>query len=598
MDSLLDCNCSDVEGYRQYKIFRREDGRLWELGRGAMGITYKAYDTALERSVALKVISHAHLGSEIAQERFLREARAAASLRHENVASVFYLGTAHQRYFYTMEFVDGETVHAYVKRRGALEPREGLNFALQVSSALAAGDKQRLVHRDLKPSNLMLVYDKEGKQLIKVIDFGLAKSLKAGSDDSAMLTKAGGFVGTPQFVSPEQVEGRDIDIRSDIYSLGVTLYFMLTGQPPFSGSNGQIVSQHLYKPVPMAPLANSPRSVISLIQRMTEKDRNKRPQTPRDLEGEISACLEQIRVPSDKTAGALVKEHVQGPTLQDLVRARGFISAAEVARLLVHLAPLADHAQLKGLQDVDFTLSGIQLTVPEINDPETHSALLLRPITVWKRLDVKVSGIDFSVSAASASSWARSASLIANTTDGGPRSSYVRPLSLLGYELLGGPRVKVETEGRFTPLAAIRDDGNTVLRRGISGEFSSAVEMATALAECISGKGQAVSQPRTATFFRPASSPRKTVEVRRNLETSTSAELHTKRNFLKADWRWLLAAALIGSGRIGLCLTYYPTHPNSVLDITPSPAPVSAVHVLGRADTSTRRLAPKTPEIL
>ena len=211
----------EAETYIQYEVQRREDGSLWELGRGAMGITYKAHDTTLRRTVALKVINSAYLGSEMAQERFLREARAAAALRHENVASVFYLGRAHERYFYTMEFVDGETVDAYVKRKGPLDPRQALNFARQVCSALAAADKQQLVHRDLKPSNLMLPYDEDGAQVIKVIDFGLARSLKAGGEDLGILTKAGEFVGTPQYASPEQVEEGEVDIRSDIYSLGV-----------------------------------------------------------------------------------------------------------------------------------------------------------------------------------------------------------------------------------------------------------------------------------------------------------------------------------------------------------------------------------------
>ena len=267
----------EAETYIQYEVQRREDGSLWELGRGAMGITYKAHDTTLRRTVALKVINSAYLGSEMAQERFLREARAAAALRHENVASVFYLGRAHERYFYTMEFVDGETVDAYVKRKGPLDPRQALNFARQVCSALAAADKQQLVHRDLKPSNLMLPYDEDGEQVIKVIDFGLARSLKAGGEDLGILTKAGEFVGTPQYASPEQVEEGEVDIRSDIYSLGVTLYFMLTGQPPFSGSTGQIAAQQLYEPLPTALLAKAPTCVVKLIQQMTEKDRNQFP---------------------------------------------------------------------------------------------------------------------------------------------------------------------------------------------------------------------------------------------------------------------------------------------------------------------------------
>ncbi|MEY2608415.1 MAG: eukaryotic-like serine/threonine-protein kinase, partial [Verrucomicrobiota bacterium] len=293
----------EAERYQHYEVLRREDGSLWELGRGAMGITYKAFDTNLRCAVALKVINSTYLQNDTARQRFLREARAAAALRHPNVASVFNLSTDQDNYFYVMEFIDGETVEACVKRKGRLEPAEALNITLQVARALAAAAKQRLVHRDLKPSNLMLV-DEDGDSVVKVIDFGLAKTAKDSGEDTGTLTMAG-FVGTPHFASPEQVEEGDLDIRSDIYSLGATLYYMVAGKAPFSGSVGQIMSQHLYKPISVEPLTDVPRCLISLIQRMLEKDRNQRPQTPRDLQNAIVDCLEELRgqSPSDTRGG-------------------------------------------------------------------------------------------------------------------------------------------------------------------------------------------------------------------------------------------------------------------------------------------------------
>src|SRR5437868_3743897 len=173
----------DAENYQHYQVLRREDGSLWELGRGAMGVTYKAYDTNLRCTVALKVINSAYLESETARQRFLREARAAAALRHQNVASVFHLGTDHGNYFYAMEFIDGQTVDEFMKQQGRFEPLEALELALQVTRALAAAARQQLVHRDLKPANLMLV-DEEGEKVVKVIDFGLAKSIKREGEDS------------------------------------------------------------------------------------------------------------------------------------------------------------------------------------------------------------------------------------------------------------------------------------------------------------------------------------------------------------------------------------------------------------------------------
>ena len=284
----------DAENYQHYQVLRREDGSLWELGRGAMGITYKAFDTNLRCTVALKVINNTYLDSEVARQRFLREARAAAALRHQNVASVFHLGSDHDSYFYAMEYIDGETVDAHMAAKGQMEPVEALRICLQVTRALAAAARQQLVHRDLKPANLMLV-DEDGEKIVKVIDFGLAKTAKREGEDSGTLTIAGGFVGTPHFASPEQLEERDIDIRSDIYSLGATLYYMLTGRPPYSGSVAQIMSQHLYKPIPTEPLANTPACVTALIEKMMQKDREKRPQTPAELRREIVSCMEQLQ---------------------------------------------------------------------------------------------------------------------------------------------------------------------------------------------------------------------------------------------------------------------------------------------------------------
>jgi len=162
--------------FEHYQLLKNPDGSFAELGRGAMGITYKAFDTSLRCNVALKVISGTLLEDEKVAERFLREARSAAQLRHRNVASVFHLGKHGNRYFYAMEFIDGETVDALVKRNGPLECLFALDIAQQVASALIAAEKQHLVHRDIKPSNLMLVQEGDGEVLVKVIDFGLARS--------------------------------------------------------------------------------------------------------------------------------------------------------------------------------------------------------------------------------------------------------------------------------------------------------------------------------------------------------------------------------------------------------------------------------------
>src|SRR6266403_3558353 len=284
----------EAENYQHYQVLRREDGSLWELGRGAMGITYKAFDTNLRCTVALKVINNTYLDSEVARQRFLREARAAAALRHQNVASVFHLGSDHDSYFYAMEYIDGETVDAHMAAKGQMEPVEALRICLQVTRALAAAARQQLVHRDLKPANLMLV-DEDGEKIVKVIDFGLAKTAKREGEDSGTLTIAGGFVGTPHFASPEQLEERDIDIRSDIYSLGATLYYMLTGRPPFQGSMASVIHQHLGSPLPSDVLTTFHPRLARILQKCLAKKPADRFQAPLEIKQALDEALTDLK---------------------------------------------------------------------------------------------------------------------------------------------------------------------------------------------------------------------------------------------------------------------------------------------------------------
>ncbi|MBV9105083.1 MAG: SUMF1/EgtB/PvdO family nonheme iron enzyme [Verrucomicrobia bacterium] len=283
--------------FEHYQLLTNPDGSLMELGRGSMGVTYKAFDKNLYCFVALKVITASLLDSENAAERFLREARVAARLRHRNVASVFHLGKHGDSYFYAMEFIDGETVFAKVKREGPLDCIFGLDIAQQVACALIAAEEQQLVHRDIKPSNLMLVRESDGEILAKVIDFGLVKSAVAESTSAGHLTVRG-FVGTPYFASPEQLDRQTEDIRSDIYSLGVTLWYMLTGKPTFTGSMASVIAQHLEKKPAFDSLAILPAQVVAVLRRMLEKDKTRRIQTPWELRLELRSCIESLSTPA------------------------------------------------------------------------------------------------------------------------------------------------------------------------------------------------------------------------------------------------------------------------------------------------------------
>ena len=177
-----------AQRFEHYELVTGEDGKPVELGRGAMGVTYKAFDVDLHCPVTLKVISERYLGDESARLRFLREARAAARLRHSNVASVLHLGRTGSSYFYAMEFVEGETLENLIKRSGRLEVKLALEIATQVAAGLAAVHKQKLVHRDIKPSNIMVSFEEGGAVTAKIIDLGLAKAVNEPASQAAIST--------------------------------------------------------------------------------------------------------------------------------------------------------------------------------------------------------------------------------------------------------------------------------------------------------------------------------------------------------------------------------------------------------------------------
>ncbi|MFL6596445.1 MAG: protein kinase domain-containing protein [Chthoniobacterales bacterium] len=292
-----------------YRIERRDNGSLWELGRGAMGVTYRAVDTSLKRPVALKLIDSewAKRGAE-ARERFMREARTAASLRHPNVATVYHFGIREEngQCFCAMELVEGETLEMRVRRTGPLDALTTIDIALQVTSALAAAEKQGLVHRDLKPANLMFVAAapnandsspgkvEKAETVVKVIDFGVAKALVEKPD--AMGLTHGGFVGTPAFASPEQFTDAPVGVRSDIYSLGATLWYLLTGHRPFEGATIEQIgaSQHSQAlPIEQLKAARVPSRLISLLVSMLATEPVARPDV-RALTSQLQDCRAQI----------------------------------------------------------------------------------------------------------------------------------------------------------------------------------------------------------------------------------------------------------------------------------------------------------------
>ena len=282
--------------FEYYEILRREDGTPFELGRGAMGVTYKAVDVNLRCAVALKVITARFIGDESARWRFVREARAAASVRHPNVASVFHLGKSGDSYFYAMEFVPGKTLEEIIATQGPLNVMVALDITAQVASALAAAHQAGLVHRDIKPANVIVSFDERKRPAVKVIDFGLVKVTAETSDESSA-SEPGTFLGTPCYASPEQFNDRPVDIRSDIYALGITLWQMLTKSTPFRGSPAEVAGQHLRASLPIDKLRHLPQPVVTLVTHLLEKDPDDRPQTPEELLTLLKATMRALGAP-------------------------------------------------------------------------------------------------------------------------------------------------------------------------------------------------------------------------------------------------------------------------------------------------------------
>jgi predicted Ser/Thr protein kinase len=259
-----------------------------ELGRGGMGIVYLAREVHLDRWVAIKLLPPVRAQDQNFRERFLREARLAAKLSHPNIIPIHSVEDAGEFVFYVMAFVDGETLAERVRERGPLNGAEGTRVLREVAWALSHAHGQGVVHRDVKPDNILL----EGTTgRVLVADFGIAAAL---ADTSG----SGAISGTPEFMSPEQVLGLPLDPRSDLYSLGATAFFAMSGKLPFEGSEAtQVMARQVTEPAP--PLASMgiavPRKVGALIDRCLAKEPGHRPESAQALAEQLALAMEQRR---------------------------------------------------------------------------------------------------------------------------------------------------------------------------------------------------------------------------------------------------------------------------------------------------------------
>jgi len=266
--------------YGRYEIIK-------ELGKGGMGVVYQAHDPQLDRPVALKVLREDRVVSEDFVSRFFKEAKFIGRLSHPNIVTVYDVGRDHGTIYIAMEYLQGQPFNEVI-RSGRLSVEKIIDIALQVANALGYAHEKGIVHRDIKPSNIILT--DEGN--VKLTDFGIAR---AEDSNAAQQTQAGVILGTPFYMSPEQVMGKRVDGRSDLFSLGVILYELIVGRKPFEGDHFTAIFRAITDDIPVAPLkidASIPQSLSDLIMKALSKNPNERFQTSKEMGDALKTCLQ------------------------------------------------------------------------------------------------------------------------------------------------------------------------------------------------------------------------------------------------------------------------------------------------------------------
>ncbi len=306
------------------------------VGRGGNSSVFKAHDTLLERNVALKILHEHHLEDAEYVERFKREARTVAQLSHPNIVTVIDRGETDGRPFIVFEYVDGHTLDELIDKRGALPIDEALEIAIASARGLAFAHRHGLVHRDVKPQNILLNGDRQPK----VTDFGIARSL----DVNKGVTQTGTVLGTSNYIAPEQASGEPAGAASDVYSLGVVLFELLTGRVPFEGESFVTVAmKHINEPAPSvtALRPDVPRRVAAAVSCALAKNPRDRFASMDEFAAELEACLDEVRYGGADSARTMLNAPVPAAVRRRNVRARRRVTPGPLLVSLLALAALA-----------------------------------------------------------------------------------------------------------------------------------------------------------------------------------------------------------------------------------------------------------------
>ena len=310
------------------------------LGKGGMGTVYRATHLLIERPVAIKVLNPHFVEDEEAQERFRREARAAGRLQHQNVAAVTDFGRTEDGLVYiVMELLEGRSLRDVLAREAPLDAARAVSLMLQISAAVAAAHEARVIHRDLKPGNIFVVQRKHAPPVVKVLDFGIAKlaadALEEDEEDQQTLTKVGVMIGTPRYMSPEQCDGGKMTPASDVYSLGIILYEMLTGTTPFSGSSALAIAMKHSSETPRLPrefVSSIPIPLEDVVLHALEKSPGDRPADAGAFRRELYATAERLGL-----------EHASGHSAPTIESLRGAGTETPSGRLVVDMVRVREH---------------------------------------------------------------------------------------------------------------------------------------------------------------------------------------------------------------------------------------------------------------